>query len=131
MDQSKITFIINGNTYSLRAGDPEAISAIPGPERRQLIALLEAVKQQEIQAQAVAQRALDKARLDSRARSDASRPADPVAGPGRLGRGDVDALMARLVLEEKRGKKPLPTRQVLYKWIAGLTVAVIVLILVL
>ena len=44
MDDPVITIVIEGRTYRLRAGHGEAISAVPSADRRQLIALLEAVK---------------------------------------------------------------------------------------
>ena len=59
MKQPDITFVINGKAYSLGAGDAEAIGAIPAAERQQLIALLEAVKQQEVLANEIARGALE------------------------------------------------------------------------
>ena len=128
MEHPLITFIVNGKTFSLRAGDAAALGAIPHAERQQLIALLEALKQQDDRAAALAQVAVERARTTSRA------PQAPAAAstprPERLGSGDVDALMARLVLEENRNRKPGPTRQDLYKWGLGFAAAVIVLVLI-
>ena len=134
MEQSKITFIINSKTYSLRANDAEAIRDIPSADRQQLILLLEAIKQQDAIAQAAVQNAVDRARTSSGLPF--NRPASgdvldhKVPKPERLGSGDVDALMARLVMEEKRDKKPGLTTQDLVKWVVGLTVAIILLVLI-
>ena len=134
MEQSKITFIVNGNTHSLRASDSAAIRDIPADERKQLIAFLEAVKVQDNLANTAVNKAVERA--TGRAHS-ASYPAGTGAvgnpespAPERLGRGDVDALMARLVLEEKHQRKAGPTKQGVYKLAAGIAIGLIVLVLI-
>jgi len=121
MSQSGITFVVNGNAYSLRPDDVAAVGAIPAADRRQLIALLETVKDAERTANRV---------VEGSRRGVAG--ADPLdmghIKPERLGAGDADALMARLVMEENRHKKPIPTGKGLYKWIAVFAVVVIFLI---
>ena len=130
MEQARITFVINGKTFSLRASDGDGIGAMPAPERQQLIDLLEAVKQHESRTREVARRALDKAALSGGAA--AGTPGDyRPAGGERLGSGDVDALMARLVAEDNRKRNPGPTRQDLYKWVLGIGVVFILLVLIL
>ena len=123
MNQSGITFVVNGNAYSLRPDDVAAVSAISAADRQQLITLLETVKQ----AERTADRRAEASRLEEAG-------ADPLdrgrIKPERLGAGDADALMARLVMEENSHKKPIPTRQGLYKWIAVVAVVVIFLIVV-
>ena len=135
MEQPTITFVVNGNTYSLSASDNAALSNISDVDRQHLIALLDAVKLQETLSQAAVQRALDEARVSSRSTTGAPESTNPHAHqgqtPGRLGSGDVDALMARLVLEEEHNKKPGLTKQGLYKVVAGLAVFVILLVLIL
>lgn len=127
MEHPVITFIVNGKTYSLRAGDRVALGAIPEAERRQLIALLDALKQQDERAEALVQGAVARARATSRS----PQAAVSTVRPERLGGGDVDALMARLVLEENRNRKPGPTRQDLYKWLLGFAAVVVLLVLIL
>lgn len=127
MEQSTITFVINGKTFSLRAGDSAAIGAIPEAERQQLITLLEAVRQQEERSRAIARRAVDNAAMA--ARGTVSGQHSP-ARPERLGSGDVDALMARLVMEEKTSRKPAPTKQAMYKWVLGVAGVLLLLVLV-
>lgn len=130
MDQTRITFVINSNTYSLSSADSKAIRAIPEDDRRELIRLLEAVRQEEETAQAKAREADARARallngsgqvLDSRVQHTPS--------PDRLGVGDADALMARLVMEEKMTRKPGLTKQGLYKLVFGIFVAICLLVL--
>jgi len=130
MEQAAITFIVNGKTFSLRAGDAAALGAIPHAERQQLMALLEALKQQDDRAAALAQVAVERARTTSRAPQAQAPAAASTPRPDRLGSGDVDALMARLVLEENRNREPGPTRHDLYKWLLGFAAAVIVLVLI-
>jgi hypothetical protein len=123
MNESGITFVVNGNAYSLRPNDGAAAGAIPAADRQQLIALLETVKEAERTADRIAE---------------SSRQKVAGAGPGnmdqikpeRLGAGDADALMARLVMEENRHKKAIPTRQGFYKWMAVFAFVVILLVVV-
>jgi hypothetical protein len=130
MEQPLITFVLNGKTFSLRAGDREAIGAIPAPERQQLLALLEAVRQQEEQAGAIARSALDKAGVISQAVPGAAQAHSSSVRPERLGSGDVDALMARLVVEENRNRKPGMTKQRMYLWLLGTALVIALLLLI-
>lgn len=134
MEQSKITFIVNGNTYSLRASDSAAIRDIPADQRQQLIALLEAVKVQDSLSSAAVNSAVERAK--GRAQPASNSPGTVTVDtpqpqvPERLGRGDVDALMARLVLEEKHQRKTGPTKQGIYKLAAGIAFGLILLVLI-
>lgn len=121
MQQSAITVVINGNAYKLRPGDTAAAGAIPTAERQQLIALLGSLREVESESHTVAQ---------AGRQVSAQYTQQPVSQikPERLGAGDADALMARLVMEENRNKKSVPTRQSLYKWVAVCTVVIIVLV---
>lgn len=134
MEQPKITFIIDSKTYSLRAHDAEALRNIPSADRQQLIELLEALKRQDALAQAAVQNAVDRAKIPTKnlpnGRQNGGAPEHKAPMPERLGSGDIDALMARLIMEEKRDKKPGLTTQDFAKWVAGLTVAIILLVLI-
>ena len=133
MDQPAITFILNEKTYSLRATDSHAIRQIPSDDRQQLISLLEAVKQQDTLAQQAVDQAVTRAKSGYQAGNGSPTAGDPSAppraNPERLGSGDVDALMARLVMEEKLSQKPGLTKQGIYKFLAW-SAAVIVLLVV-
>ena len=126
MNSSAITFIVDGKTYSLNASDSTAIRTIPAGDRQQLIALLEAIKHQDSLAKAAVQTAVDYVNAPLHG---AGKPLqDRTPKPERLGSGDADALMARLIIEEKRDKKPGLTKERLYKIVAGF-VAVIFLVM--
>ena len=131
MEQPRITFVINGQTFSLRASDSSSIDAVPAAERQQLVELLEAVKQRQKRAATTARQALEKAAVATTDRAGSARPDYQPAKPERMGSGDVDALMARLVMEENRNRKPGMTRQDLYKWLLGGAAIVILLVLLL
>ena len=115
MIQSAITVIINNKTYSLSAGNVEAIRHIPDADRQQLIALLELVKQQESATQSPPVRQV----TTETSRSE------------RLASGDVDSLMAQLIMEERAKQKPGITKETIYKWVVGVAVVIIILVLVL
>jgi len=124
MQAFAITVVINGNAYKLRPGDAGAAGAIPASERQQLIALLGTLKDAAGESPVIGQ--------DSGPVSAALTPQSVgQIKPERLGAGDADALMARLVMEENRNKKSVPTRQSLYKWLAIGAVVLIVLVAVL
>ena len=92
MNQPEITFVVNGNAYSLHPGDAAAVGTIPAADRQQLIALLETVKDAERTANRIAE--------DSRQVVSGAVPYSvEQIKPERMGAGDADALMARLVME--------------------------------
>lgn len=134
MEQPKITFVVNGQTYSLSANDTQAMQSMPSADRGQLIALLDAIKQQETLAAATVQQALERAKTLSQ--TTLNQPAtgallqQPTPKRERLGSGDADALMARLIMEEQQNKKPGLTKQSLYKFVIGSAVVVVVLVLI-
>ena len=132
MNQQKITFIVNGNTYSLTAADPASIRAMPPADRQQLVLLLESVKRQDAMASATVDNLAAGAIVHP---APAHKPADAhkhlpggVENPERLGAGDIDALMARLAFEEKASRKPAVSRQRIYTIAAGCTVAIMALV---
>ena len=112
MSQPTITFIINKIPYALNASNVEAIQKMPSADRQQLIALLEAIKREEKPTQASATPA-----------------AAPLPTHEPLGL-DPDALMAQLAMEDKINQKPGLTVQSLYKWVAGISISIMVLILI-
>ena len=123
MQQPAITIIINENSYTLSTTDAEAIKGIPASDRQTLIALLESVKQQDALIQTTNQRPTSSPQTDIQD--------DQLNGTERMGEGDIDALMARLIMEEKSRQKPGLTKQSMYKWVAGFSVTIILLILIL
>jgi hypothetical protein len=134
MEQPKITFIVNGETYRLRASDAKSIRDIPGADRQQLIALLEAIKLQDALSRATVQNAVDSVKISTTTPLSGPQNGGPLdhraPKPERLGSGDIDALMTRLIMEEKRDKKPGLTSRGLVKWVVGLTGAIILLVLI-
>ena len=130
MEQTRITFVINKNTYSLSTADSNAIRAIPEDDRRELIRLLEAIRQEDETARAKAREADARAKtlLDGSGRTLGS-SAQHTPSPERLGSGDADALMARLVMEEQMNRKPGLTKQGLYKVVLGIFVVLCLLLL--
>ncbi len=134
MDQQKITIVVGSKTYTFHPGDAQAIREIPSTERQQLISLLEAVKQQENLADIAVRGALERARnLSPTAAGDMTGRASaehPMTKTDRLGSGDVDALMARLVMEEKNNRKPGLSSKSLYKFLIGFAIVVLLLVLI-
>ena len=124
MSSDKITFVVNGHSYAISASEPETLTAIAATDRKALITVLEAVKQQ--------QKASEQ-RADQILMQTAVPISDNLATaikPERLGRGDAEAVMARLILEEKAKQKNPSSERIFYKWIIGFAALVIMAILV-
>ena len=131
MDQPRITFVINDNTYSLQPTDQQAITAISNADRQQLLALLEAIKTHDTLCRVEVQKAAERAEIllqngGEGATANATH-SHPSPRPERLGSGDADALMARLAMEEKLNRKPGVTKNTVYKFAAGIAVVIILL----
>jgi hypothetical protein len=123
MQQANITIIIDGSTYNLNPTEKVSIKSLPIGDRRQLITLLEAIQLFEKQRHASARQA------EGTANAAAALAATKPQGKEPLGKGDVDQLMAQLVMEEKNNRKPGLTQQGLYKWM-GISVAVVIFLIV-
>jgi hypothetical protein len=138
MENPGITFIINGNTYSLRATDLDSIDKIEKVDRQDIIALLEVIKRQEQISSVAVQRTADDLKARTQTASSVSNQGDgisPIAEKDievdRLSGSQVDDLMARLIMEEKKQTKPGLTRSGVYKFVGGSAIIVIIFILVL
>lgn len=134
MHYPRITFVIKDNTYSIDAADEAAIRNIPVEDRRHLINLLEAVKRQHSLSLARVSNVLDKTTISpvsipGKTAAAAHNPSAAI-NPTRLGSGDIDALMARLAVEEKRTRKPVVTRTGIYKITAGFLLLIFILVLI-
>jgi len=133
MDQTIITVVIAGEAYKLDAGDSHTLAAIPAPRRQQLISLLEALRQEDASsrervarlAAATAPRAGSAAQQKT-AIGAVNSQATPVE---RMGSGDVDALMARLVMEDNNARKPAPDKSLVYKVLAGVAILLLLAII--
>ncbi len=136
MEKQPTTFILNGNTYRLLPTDSDAIRQIPKADRQQLIELLEAIQQQDRLSQAAVQQAATKTSQTAAITTAKTNPASATTAttptqqtpPERLGEGDIDDLMTRLIMEEKGNKKPQLTPQTIYLWAGGILAVIIFLI---
>lgn len=131
MSTDKITFVINGNTYSIGINDPQSFASIAKADQEALLSLLASFKQQqealELRAnQRLAQVSSSRKIADALGHSPTSHQSPQKE---RLGRGDADALMAKLIMEEKARQKNLPNKGSFYKWIFGGAIFVIIWIL--
>ncbi len=94
---------------------------------------MNALQQQDQLAQATVQQALDKSSSQASSYGQSTTIKEGLAdykNADRLSSTDIDNLMTRLVMEEKNKQKPLPDKKSLYKWIGGLSLLIILLILI-
>lgn len=122
-----ITIVIAGNTYTLRIDDSKSLRDMPADDRDQLIALLDVLKAQRDKSLRLAQAAVARSGgigavvQRSVVEAQSTQPAE------RLGKGDVDAIMARLIMEERQKQKPGLQRSTIYKIAAAIVVVIILL----
>lgn len=128
-----ITFIINSNTYRIDPSDLNTIDAMSATDKQQLVELLVAIKRHDEQAKIKAQALLKRANQVSTINQDKPTASVDQATPRteRLRSGDVDALMARLAMEESSKQKAGLTKSSIYKFVGGLAVVIILLIVIL
>ena len=149
MKNTEIKIVVNGRTYSLRAENQEAFQYISEPDRIELLALLDAIKSQSESVQGAGVK-LDSAEPEAHQsapqkrsppsphqahRADLARAskrlgAVPFANPTRPGKGDIDDVMAKLILEEKSQQPAGLTKGSIYKFVGISLALVIVLVLV-
>ena len=133
MDQTTITVVIADEAYKLDPDDPNTLAAIPAPRRQQLISLLAALQEEEASSQARVARLTAAAapRQSNAARQQPDIPAvnRQSAPVERMGSGDADALMARLVMEDNNARKPAPDKSLIYKALAGIAILLLLAII--
>ncbi len=133
MESPTITVTINGSIFELNVADSDAIGRVPPAERQQLLELLEAIKQQN--ATVANDISPGHSDLDEGLVSNIRYDSNSVMGeqnsstPERLGTGDADLLMARLIMEERANQKPGLTQRSMYKFIGGMAIVIILLLL--
>lgn len=125
MNQSKITFIVNGNTHCLDAGDTQALRKIPSADRQQLMVLLNAVKTAGAIPQSTTQN------LQTAARPNMAKHASAKSfQSSHKVTPSADELMARLIVEDRSARGEGLTKKGVYIFIGVFTTAVILLVVI-
>jgi hypothetical protein len=122
MEKPAITVIINGKTYRIRADAPEAIRAIPEADRAALVELLRVVDGQPLPAAA-----------PRPAPAPLPVPTSPSATPPPevpVSAKEIDAMVNRLIREERANQSSLPTAQTIYLWAGGIVVLLFLLMVI-
>lgn len=128
MNQPKIIVIINKKPYILYASDVDSIRSIPSAELQQLITLLESIKKQESLSQS-ANQSVD---LTEATIADADIVFDKSEIKSeRMASGDVDSVMAQLIMEENLNRKSGLTKQSINKWMIIIAAIIFLLVLIL
>jgi len=115
---SQIEITINGKTHQFKAGDDRAIKNMPWSERKQLIEILEQIKQVEyVKSQPpVQQPNMSAPIVNEPVKSESVSPVKTYDKSIKPGHGDVDSIMNRLILEEKKHQSTIPEKGVVVKW---------------
>jgi len=115
MNQPPVIVIINKKPYTLNTVDNESLQQIPAEDRRQLVTLLEKLKQLDAPVQSTSR---PKTLSSESLQAVMTDPVNQAVNSGRLHSGDADAVMAQLIMEDKLNKKPPLTKHVIHKWLA-------------
>lgn len=135
MNKDQITITINDKTHQFKAGDVDAMRDLPWPERKQLIDLLENIKQAEYVKPADAnfsspaslgsknQSYGGNQAIKSTTKQPIIKPSKPAAQTNaakldpsiKASDKDVDDLMNRLILEQKGSHQPVPDKSSVIK----------------
>ena len=159
MSENQITITINGKSHQFKAGDVDAMRDLPWSERKQLIELLENIKQAEYVKAAKSESDPIEAhtKYESDTKSDASfqnnstdstsinhidlnqaslkSPKNTASTPQldpsiKASEKDADDVMARLILEQKQHHKPIPDKSSVLKVMLIVFAVIIVLMLI-
>ena len=131
MSQQTIKITIDGKTHEFMSGDHQAMKNMAWQDRKKLIDLLETIKQAEYVKEAKSPE-IETEKLTStptidpefKTNKNNSDQPDHTVKPGQ---GDVDALMNRLILEDKKHQSNIPDKSVVIKWML-IILAVVLLI---
>ena len=129
---SKIEITINGKTHTFEAGDPNAIKDMPWQERKELIGILEQIKQVEYvdNKPALEKQGLSILTTEKQINPISSATATPAYDKAvKPGQGDVDSIMNRLIMEEKKHQSTVPDRGPVIKWMLAVIAVIMVLAL--
>ena len=115
MNQPPVIVIINKKPYTLNLADNKSLHQIPVEDRRQLVTLLEKIKQLDAPVPAIARQ---RTAASETSQVTTSYPVNKSVNAERLHSGDADAVMAQLIMEDQLNKKPPLTKQAIHKWLA-------------
>lgn len=126
MRKPPIIIIINKKPYVINMDKIETIRAIPREDRQQLITLLDIIKSEEklvqVSDQSVSTITSSVANIEDTHAPEHTKLEND---------GNVDAVMAQLIMEEDHKKKENLSKQLIYKWMMAVAVIIFLLILVL
>ncbi len=122
---TQIGITINGKTHQLSADNIEAMKQIPWPERKELIQLLDAIKQAEHVTKAK-QSVEDKpVRQTITPINKMVKPLPKLDQEVKKSSADVDDIMNQLIIQQQQ-KSSVPDKQDVYKWFLIVFVLIVV-----
>ncbi len=119
MKSVKIALKINGTVYRVCATDSASLKSIPDLERQQLIELLEAIQREDRLMRVVVQPRLGRVEVVPSVDVNSSNFDYSTVNPERVGSGDVDDLVNRLIMEE-RSQQGSPVGKKAVWWLIGI-----------
>ena len=132
MQDQKITFIVNGKVYKVDTNDRTSLQKIAPADRLQLIHTLESLKN--VQASAPTQAAVTKPAQSAQTKPVPRSLAQPVKNNQaetpvhRTGKGDADAYMQQLIMQQKNQNTEIPDKNTVYKWFLIFFVVLVILV---
>ena len=133
MTAPTMTLVVNGNAYKLSATNTASLTAVSPGDRQALLAVLEALKRCDQAAEQTVEQAVAIARRaqpeSTPGHADQAEPIDALKVE-RMGSGDVDALMARLIAEDQQSRKSQTKSRSLIKAVAALLAVIVLLVMI-
>jgi hypothetical protein len=128
MESTQVTITINGKSHQLNTADPESIRRLPWEDRKQLIGVLEHIKQAEYVQQSKAPETprpylmavKTTPQTDAVAASETASLKSTAKAPE-----DVDVLMSQLIIEDRKNRTQIPDRVVVVKWMLVILAVII------
>jgi len=126
MDQTDISISINGKTHRFNLNDPEGIRQIPWEDRKQLIGVLDAIRQAEHVKQPKQPniRAVAPIKPADKTTGQAARQTQTAA---QNKPEDIDVLMSQLIIEDRKNQTPIPDRGVVIKWMLVIFAIIVII----
>jgi len=126
MSEQPVSITIGGKTHTFSVNDEAAIKDLAWQDRKQLIGLLEKIKQAEYikktEPPADANTQLPSVNVKPPNQPQSTTKTEDVT---QLGQGDIDAMMSRLIIEEKKNQVQIPDKTTAIKWILLVTLIII------
>lgn len=131
MSDDQVTIVLANKRFDINLRDKASIQAMPWKDRKQLIDLLETIKQAEhIKRQVQTPKEESKVKTVQQIHTqdlNTKPQLDPAIKPSEA---DIDSMMERFVMEGQKDRPKIPDKNSIYKWLIIVLAAILLLAIV-